>query len=73
MIKSSNVGSTDRVLRIVIGLVLIALPFLTAWPMWSSGALMWASVLVGVVLIGTALLRFCPIYGLIGVRTCKTN
>lgn len=64
---SINVGSTDRLIRILFGLVLIALPFLSGWGMLGTIV----SAVIGVVLMVTALVRFCPLYRLIGVRTCK--
>ncbi|MCO5099427.1 MAG: DUF2892 domain-containing protein [Burkholderiaceae bacterium] len=56
-----NVGSWDRVLRIVAGLVLIALS-LTG----SIGAWGW----IGVIPLATGLFGRCPIYGLMGIDTC---
>ena len=56
-----NVGTPDRVLRVVIGLVLIALA--------ATGTVGWWGWL-GVVLLATGLFRFCPAYALLGVNTC---
>ncbi len=56
-----NVGSIDRVLRIVLGLVLISLVFVGPQTPWG-----W----IGVILIGSGLIGFCPAYRLIGVNTC---
>ncbi|MEZ5931725.1 MAG: DUF2892 domain-containing protein [Alphaproteobacteria bacterium] len=64
---SANVGSADRLIRIIVGLVLIVLPLASGWSMLSTII----SLIVGAVLIVTALVRFCPLYRLIGVRTCK--
>ena len=61
----ANVGSADRVLRLVIGAVLIVLGI------WLRGGWLWAA-LVGAVLVLTALLRFCPAYSLLRIRTNKT-
>ena len=66
-----NVGTTDRVLRAVAGLILLALPFATAAVAPSSG-LGILLIVVGLVLVGTAALRFCPLYRLFGIRTCST-
>jgi hypothetical protein len=61
-----NVGSTDRIARLVIGALLVILPLLgvfgTGWPVWLS-------IVVGLVLIGTALVRTCPGYSILGIRT----
>jgi hypothetical protein len=61
MIK--NVGGLDRILRIVVGLALIACVWLvpTNWG-W-----------LGVIPLGTALLNFCPLYTLLGMNTCKVT
>jgi len=69
MFKSANVGSTDRIIRLVVGALLIASPFLPAM----SGVLSWLLPVVGIVLIVTALVRFCPAYHLLGVRTCPVS
>ena len=67
MFKTANVGNTDRVIRLIAGIVLIALPFINTW---SSAGAKWLAIIVGVVLIATALVRFCPMYRIIGANTC---
>ena len=67
----TNIGSLDRVLRIVLGLVLIIAAFLPALGLMANPFLQWGAVIVGVILIGTALIRFCPIYRLLGLSTRK--
>jgi hypothetical protein len=57
----ANVGSIDRVLRLVLGLALIALAATGIVGAWG-----W----LGVVPVATALFRFCPAYTLLGVNTC---
>ncbi len=59
-----NVGSVDRVLRIVLGIVLLALVFVGPKTMWG---------LIGVVPLVTGLFRTCPLYSLFGIRTCKAS
>jgi hypothetical protein len=59
-----NVGGIDRVLRIVVGLVLIALVFVGPKTVWG-----W----VGLVPLLTGVFKFCPAYKLIGVNTCPTK
>ena len=60
----TNVGSADRVLRIVLGLILIALVFVGSKAPWG-----W----IGIVPLVTGLLRTCPLYSLIGVNSCKAR
>lgn len=57
----SNVGGIDRVLRIVAGLVLIALAATGTIGVWG-----W----LGVVPLATAALGFCPLYTVLGLSTC---
>jgi len=57
----TNVGSLDRLARIVLGIVLIALVFVGPKTPWG-----W----VGIVPLVTGLLRTCPLYTLIGLNTC---
>ncbi|PWS39177.1 DUF2892 domain-containing protein [Falsiroseomonas bella] len=61
---TTNVGGIDRVLRIVAGLVLLALG--------AFGPLGWWG-LVGLVPLGTALVGFCPLYPLLGINTCPAG
>ena len=58
---SLNVGSWDRVLRVVVGLVLIALAATGTVGLWG-----W----IGVVPLATGLFGFCPAYSLLGIKTC---
>ncbi len=60
MIK--NVGSIDRILRIVVGLALIALVFVGPQTPWG-----W----VGIILIATAFMNWCPIYQVLKISTAK--
>ena len=55
-----NVGSLDRILRIVLGAVLIALVFVGPQTPWG-----W----IGVVPLLTAFVGFCPAYRLLGICT----
>lgn len=71
MFKTANVGKVDRIARIVIGALLIFLPYFYASAIWSNPLARWGLPLVGLVLVITAFFRFCPLYRLIGVNTCK--
>lgn len=55
-----NVGALDRGLRVVLGIVLIALVFVGPQTPWG-----W----IGVIPLGTALVGFCPAYRLLGICT----
>lgn len=67
-----NVGTLDRALRLILGLALLVLPFATQMALFSSPVMMWGSALVGAVLIATAGMRFCPLYRVLGVKTCQS-
>ncbi len=56
----ANVGTIDRALRIVVGLVLIALVFVGPQTAWG-----W----LGLIPLATAFIRFCPLYRLLGICT----
>lgn len=58
----ANVGSVDRVVRVVVGLALLSLLFV------SNGNARWLG-LVGIVPLATAAFRFCPLYRLVGLST----
>jgi hypothetical protein len=59
----TNIGTLDRIVRIVAGLALIALVFVGPRTPWG-----W----VGVVPLFTALIGWCPAYTLFGIKTCKS-
>ena len=56
----ANVGKTDKMLRIAVGLALLSLIFIGPKTMWG---------LVGLVPLATAFINFCPAYKLLGVNT----
>jgi hypothetical protein len=56
-----NSGGIDRILRVVVGLVLIALAVTGTVGMWG-----W----IGVVPLLTGVVGFCPAYSILGVNTC---
>ncbi|PJG48445.1 hypothetical protein CAF53_09495 [Sphingobium sp. LB126] len=58
---SRNEGTIDRLLRVIVGLVLIALVFVGPRSAWG-----W----IGVVPLLTGLVGMCPIYSLLGIKTC---
>ncbi|MCV6601088.1 MAG: DUF2892 domain-containing protein [Cohaesibacter sp.] len=60
----ANVGGLDRILRIAVGLILIALVFVGPQTPWG-----W----IGVVPLATGLFKFCPFYPLLGLNTCPAK
>jgi hypothetical protein len=67
---TANVGSADRALRALLGIVLILAPFVSGAAIF-QGALMWVSVIVGAVMLFTAVTRFCLLYRVLGISTCR--
>lgn len=60
----TNIGSIDRTVRAVVGLALIAAVLFGLIGPWG-----W----IGVVLLATALFRFCPAYLPFGISTCANQ
>jgi hypothetical protein len=56
-----NAGAADRIIRLLLGLAVVTLVFVGPKTPWG-----W----LGLVLIGTGLYGFCPLYAVFGVRTC---
>ncbi len=59
-----NIGGIDRALRIFAGLALILAAALGFVGWWGY---------IGVVPLATGLLRFCPVYRLLGLNTCPVK
>ena len=58
-----NVGKTDRVIRVLLGLVLIGLGIhFNSW--WGA---------IGVIPLFTAVIGWCPLYLPLGLSSCSTN
>lgn len=66
-----NLGSPDRIIRTLLGLALIVMPLLNQPAIWSSAVFAYGSMAVGLVLVLTAFFRFCPLYRIFGLSTCK--
>ena len=63
MTLQKNVGGADRIIRIVLGLVILAAGY-------ANGSL-WG--LLGLVLLATAIFRWCPVYIPFGISTKKAK
>jgi hypothetical protein len=59
-----NVGTIDRALRAVVGLALIAIVFVGPQTPWG-----W----LGIVPLATAAMGWCPLYTVLGIRTCPVG
>ncbi|KAF2991825.1 DUF2892 domain-containing protein [Methylocystis sp. MJC1] len=56
----ANIGQTDKIIRIVAGLVLLSLAFIGPKTAWGF---------IGLVPLATAFINFCPAYKLLGMNT----
>jgi membrane-bound ClpP family serine protease len=56
-----NVGNIDRILRIIVGIALIALAATNTVGVWGY---------IGVVPLLTGIFKFCPAYTLLGISSC---
>ncbi len=61
LLMEKNVGGIDKVIRIVLGLVIIGLGIY--FKNWLG--------LIGVVVLLTGLIGWCGLYRLLGINTCK--
>lgn len=60
---TKNVGRTDQIIRLVLGAVLIL------FAIWSGNMLGY----IGIILVVTALIGYCPLYSLIGKNSCGSD
>ncbi|WP_386679696.1 DUF2892 domain-containing protein [Loktanella sp. R86503] len=69
----NNVGTTDRMLRLIAGVILLAVTWIAPIAVFHGAAAVTIATIVALVLIGTALFRFCPLYRLLGKSTCAVK
>lgn len=67
-----NVGTIDRGLRAVLGVVLLFLAFGSGLTLFDSALFKYGTALVGAVMLVVAATRVCPIYSIFGFKTCRT-
>ncbi|MGM0583630.1 MAG: YgaP family membrane protein [Pseudomonadota bacterium] len=59
-----NMSNTDRIIRAIVGVVLLVIAFTTLTAIWA-----WVAGVIGAVLVATAAVGYCPAYSLFGMRT----
>ncbi|BDG59329.1 YgaP family membrane protein [Caldinitratiruptor microaerophilus] len=62
-----NVGTVDRIIRVIIGVVAAYLGYR------AGGAAAWVGYVVAVIMLGTAALGWCALYRLFGINTCAVK
>ena len=68
---TSNVGTIDRILRAALGAVLLYLAFASGMQIFASPLFKYGAAIVGIVMLATSTLKMCPIYSILGLKTCK--
>lgn len=68
---TTNVGTIDRILRAALGAVLLYLAFFSGLPLFAAPLLKFGAAAIGVVMLATSTLKMCPIYSVLGLKTCK--
>ena len=66
-----NVGTVDRILRALLGVLLLYLAFGSGLALFEGGVVKYLAAGVGIVMLVVAAVRICPVYTLIGIRTCR--
>ena len=64
-----NVGSVDKIVRIIIAVVFVALYFLGL----TSGVLGLILIGLAAIFVLTSIVSFCPLYLPFGISTCKAK
>jgi len=61
-----NIHPIDQFIRLLLGIVLLELGYF-----WLAGSLQWVAYAVGAIMLGTAMVRVCPLYRLLGISTAR--
>ncbi len=64
-----NIGSADRIVRVLIAAVIAILYFTNT----ITGTLSLALLILGGVFLATSLIGFCPLYAIFGLSTCPAK
>jgi hypothetical protein len=64
-----NMGTADRIIRIILAVIFAALYFTNTIP----GTLGLVLVILSGVFVLTSVISFCPLYTIVGVNTCSTK
>lgn len=68
---STNVGTFDRLFRAILGLALLYLALMSGLPLFATSLIKYAAVAVGLVMLTTSAFKLCPLYSILGIKTCK--
>lgn len=65
-----NLGSPDKMVRYALAVILAIVAYMYAGTL---GIWLWVVIGAAVIMAGTALMNFCPIYAIFGIKTCKVK
>lgn len=66
-----NVGTMDRLARLLVGLALAAAAIFSGLSIFDDALIQIGVVIVGLILVVTAIMSRCPLYSLFGIRSCR--
>jgi len=66
---TTNMGSLDRVLRLIVGVALIVAPLMNYLGLGASSAVAYTLMAIGGILTLTSVFGVCPLYSLLGIQT----
>lgn len=70
--KLANVGSADRMIRLVLGVIFAVIPFVVSGV--SPGSTLGiVSFVAAAIMVITATVKFCPVYGILGLRSAPRD
>jgi hypothetical protein len=64
-----NMGSTDKIIRLIVAVIIVALHFSGT----ITGTLGVVLLVLGAVFLVTSFISFCPLYTIVGINTCSTK
>lgn len=67
---TTNVGTIDRILRAALGIVSLYLAFFSGIAFFDAALYKYGAAVIGVVMLATSTLKMCPIYSILGLKTC---
>ena len=68
---TTNVGTIDRIARAALGVVLLYLAVFSGMAVFSTPLVAYITGAIGVVMLATAAMKMCPLYALLGIKTCR--
>lgn len=70
---TANVGRWDRLVRFIVGIALILAPLGNLMGLGSNTTVAYVLIAIGAVLVLTSIIKFCPLYRILGMSTCRLN